>query len=418
MKLFLSWLWKKKIVLLIVIISSFLFGYTTTNIYNQYLSTYVIEFQTTETITFDDFVSYEFLLSVQQDFQKKDNHYYDDIPIAEIVNNKDIKITYQEDKEIYTLKTKAKHYSDFYLKSSKSVSTRAKTFLKTALNKYAENKGITISILDKNILRKESPLSQNWVIGISSCCLICFSSLCIGYQLIIFKRKKEELFEPLTYERIYKTPFHLDYWKDSLKVFKSTKNITSIAMILGIMMITKAFSLPSGFGNMGISLTYIVFAIGSMIYGPIAGLVIGTISDTLGFILYQSSQVWFIGYTIQSALTGFIYGLLFYKQDIRFSRIFIARILVSLFMNVILGSICWGIVAKYTVQQTLFYALTFVLPKNIVYLFPQTFALYIVVRALLPGLIKLEFLEEEQRQTISKYKINLSLKETKDSSLE
>ena len=119
MKLFLSWLWKKKIVLLIVIISSFLFGYTTTNIYNQYLSTYVIEFQTTETITFDDFVSYEFLLSVQQDFQKKDNHYYDDIPIAEIVNNKDIKITYQEDKEIYTLKTKAKHYSDFYLKSSK-----------------------------------------------------------------------------------------------------------------------------------------------------------------------------------------------------------------------------------------------------------------------------------------------------------
>ena len=48
-----------------------------------------------------------------------------------------------------------------------------------------------------------------------------------------------------------------------------------------------------------------------MIYGPIYGFVIGVFSDVIGFLLFPSEGFFHLGYTLQAALTGFIYGIFF-----------------------------------------------------------------------------------------------------------
>ena len=60
-------------------------------------------------------------------------------------------------------------------------------------------------------------------------------------------------------------------------------------MLFALMMVCKIFALPSGFSNLGISLTYLFSSIIGLIYGPIAGLTIGFFSDFLGYFLFDKS---------------------------------------------------------------------------------------------------------------------------------
>ena len=78
-----------------------------------------------------------------------------------------------------------------------------------------------------------------------------------------------------------------------------------------------------------------------MIYGPICGLTIGFFSDVLGHVLFQSSTQFFFGYTINAMLAGLIYGLLFYRTKVTFTKCLASRILVNTIINVFLGTIWW-----------------------------------------------------------------------------
>ena len=71
-----------------------------------------------------------------------------------------------------------------------------------------------------------------------------------------------------------------------------------------------------------------------MIYGPIAGLVIGIFSDVLGYFIGGASGMFFPGYTLDAMLAGFVYGLCFYKTKLTFAKCLYARLIVNLFVNV------------------------------------------------------------------------------------
>ena len=88
-------------------------------------------------------------------------------------------------------------------------------------------------------------------------------------------------------------------------------------MLFALMLASKLVSLPSGFGNLGLSFAYLFFSTIGLIYGPIAGLLIGFLSDVLGFFLFDTSGFsFFIGYSIQAMITGLIYGIMFFKTKI------------------------------------------------------------------------------------------------------
>ncbi len=182
-------------------------------------------------------------------------------------------------------------------------------------------------------------------------------------------------------ENIFTSIFHKSYWKESISFTKHVKKMCSISALFGCMLICKLLPIPSGFGSLGLGFTYLFFALICWIYGPVCGLFIGFCSDILGYFIHTSG-VFFLGYTLDAMMAGFTYGVCFYKKRISFANCFIARVVVNLFVNVVLGAFWWKIIYSLDWDAYQTYIILTALPKNILYLLPQSILLFVFFKAL------------------------------------
>lgn len=187
---------------------------------------------------------------------------------------------------------------------------------------------------------------------------------------------------------IFKWPITKEYWKKSINSVRKLKifDMCLIAVLFALQILMKFITIPSGFANLGLGLTYLIFAYICLIYGPIWGLIIGFSSDVIGFIMKPT--IFHPGYTLQAMLTGFVYGLCFYKTELRFSKVLLCRMIVNIFLNGIFGALLWGGYADLSMDATIVYMVAVSLPKNIVYLIPQSILLYLFLRSAVPLLIQ------------------------------
>ena len=51
-----------------------------------------------------------------------------------------------------------------------------------------------------------------------------------------------------------------------------------------------------------------------MMFGPVPGLIMGGAADLLGFVIKPTGP-FFPGYTLDSMIAGFLYGMFFYKRE-------------------------------------------------------------------------------------------------------
>ena len=226
--------------------------------------------------------------------------------------------------------------------------------------------------------------------------------MCVGFVIIFIiilvlflKNKLKDYKEIHDNEEIFKTPFHKKYWGYAIKPFNKVSSIAMIAILFAMMIVCKFLHLPSGFGALGISLTYIFFSIIALIYGPMAGIVVGLLSDTIGFFLgVNGTGPWFFGYTLDAMAAGFIYGIFFYRTKVTFSKCFYARLLVNLVINAIFGTIWWSIINQFNFDQMIQYFTWISLPKNLLFLIPQTIILYIVLKAVVKILVRFNYIDE------------------------
>ena len=173
-------------------------------------------------------------------------------------------------------------------------------------------------------------------------------------------------------------------------------------MILALLLISKMIKIPSGFASLGLGLGFIFYSIIGIIYGPLSGLLIGFIADIVGYFLFDTSgTAFFIGYVFQAMISGLIHGLMLYNKKLSFCRCLMLRLTIALICNVIIGSFCWGFVANYTLTQTFSYMILFVIPKNLIYLIPQSIILYIIIKALNPIFIKFNLIDKNISQNIT-----------------
>ena len=126
----------------------------------------------------------------------------------------------------------------------------------------------------------------------------------------------------------------------------------------------------------------------------------GFCSDILGYYLFQGGSIFFLGYTLSAMITGFIYGVFFYKKKITFTNCLLARFFVNIFINVVLGSIWWKIVYGLDVEAMKVYVLLTSLPKNTLYLLPQSILLFIVLKALAKPLAKFGLLHDKIAENV------------------
>ena len=94
-------------------------------------------------------------------------------------------------------------------------------------------------------------------------------------------------------------------------------------------------------------------------------------------------------------LTGFIYGIFFYKKKITFTNCLLARFFVNIIINVGLGSIWWGIVYNLEGEALRAYTMLTALPKNIIYLLPQSILLFIVFKFIAKPLARFGLIDDK-----------------------
>lgn len=137
----------------------------------------------------------------------------------------------------------------------------------------------------------------------------------------------------------FKTPFSRDYWRSAVSEFFDLKMIIIAAIVVAVRVSLHQFSLALEIApNLKINLSFWISAAGSMIYGPLVGLLSGAVSDTLSCILFPSGP-YFFPFIFVEMLGCFVFALFLYRAKLTPSRIILSRAAVVVSCNFILNPI-------------------------------------------------------------------------------
>lgn len=118
---------------------------------------------------------------------------------------------------------------------------------------------------------------------------------------------------------------------------KKIKKIIISALLLASAIVINRF-LSINTSILSIGFTFVPLMLAGIILGWKYSLLIAALTDLIGALLFPFGT-YFVGYTISSALTGLVYGLLLYRKDgfkldKRFMiRLLIAILIVTIFIN-------------------------------------------------------------------------------------
>lgn len=219
--------------------------------------------------------------------------------------------------------------------------------------------------------------------------------LVLGHKFSDKLEREEEIFDN---ETVFKHPFHKAYWVLSAKELKNVRKMVIMALLLALTLVSKLLVLPSGFGTLGFRFGLIFLSVAAMIGGPIPALLIGALSDILGFFLFESGSGAFNPiFTASAMLSCFIYGLCFYRTNISFTKALIARIFVNFICNFLIEG--FGQIIVYDYKFSWLYLTS--LPKQVAYLIPQSIIIFIVLITVAPIAADTNFIDEKIKKGIS-----------------
>lgn len=147
------------------------------------------------------------------------------------------------------------------------------------------------------------------------------------------------------------------YWKEAAAAFRNTHMLVFAALIVALRVAVKFFRIPLAAG-LFLSFDCYINALGSLVYGPLLGLIVGAISDTLGCILAPSGP-YFFPFVLVEMSSSFLFGLFFWRRQLSLSRILAAKFTVNTVCNIVLTSLFvkWSYRVFYGVEKAQGYAL-------------------------------------------------------------
>lgn len=184
------------------------------------------------------------------------------------------------------------------------------------------------------------------------------------------------------------------YWKDAATAFKDTRMLVFAALIVALRVIAKYISIPLG-GGLYFSFDCYINSLGSLVYGPLMGLGVGALSDTLGCILAPPKGAYFFPWIFVEMSSSFIFGLFFWKRRLSISRILTAKFTVSLWCNIILTPLIlrWS---QFIYGQTYTSLVTLVRTVKSLIMFPlEAVFIAIILGAAIPVLYQLRLLSHK-----------------------
>lgn len=131
--------------------------------------------------------------------------------------------------------------------------------------------------------------------------------------------------------------FTAEYWVTAAAEIHRLRSLVIAGLTIALGTVLSSIYIPVGL-NLRISSAFLALALGSMIFGPVVGLIAGLAYDLVGFLILPST-VFFPGYTLSTMLEFFIYALFLYRSQISILRIFIMKFLINFIIHVGLGSL-------------------------------------------------------------------------------
>lgn len=128
---------------------------------------------------------------------------------------------------------------------------------------------------------------------------------------------------------------------DSYKELKSVRTITLAAMLAAMSIILGLFSITVG-NYLRIGFSSIPNGICASMFGPVVGGLFAGVLDILKYFMKPTGP-FFPGLTAVAVLAGVLYGCMYYKRNLTFSRVLIAKFVVMAICNVLLNTVCLSI---------------------------------------------------------------------------
>lgn len=161
------------------------------------------------------------------------------------------------------------------------------------------------------------------------------------------------------------------------KAAGETKKIRSIAgagMLAAVGVVINQLVIPVG-ALLEIGFAFLATGVSGFLYGPFLAGLAGVVADIAGYFLRPNGG-FFIGFTLNELVLGFIYGCFLYKQKVTKKRVFLTVLTAMLLVNLCLTPI-W----LYIMYGKSFFAMLGLrLLKNAIKLPLDTFLLYFVLK--------------------------------------
>lgn len=182
---------------------------------------------------------------------------------------------------------------------------------------------------------------------------------------------------------LYPHPFSAAYWRAALQDLKDVRKLTFAALMIAMCVILAQIPAVRLFGGARVTWGFLARATCAWVCGPVLGVVFAVAEDNLSFLLANTGDPYFPGYTLTTVLGVLTYALFFYRAKPTTARILCAKLLTNL-QNVLLGALWSSILAK---KAWIYYAGKSAF-KNVIMYPVQTLALVLLFAAIAPALAK------------------------------
>ena len=207
-------------------------------------------------------------------------------------------------------------------------------------------------------------------------------------------------------QSLFASPLERNFWRSAKTEMRTTKKMTAMALLCALCGIIDVFFIPVGGEFLRIQFSFLVMSVAAMAGGPIYAIPAGFLIDILSFLLSGDPAGYFPGYALSSMLSFTFFALFFYHaKKLSFSRIFLAKLCVSVFVNVLVGCI-WRHMLYGKAYMVYFVSAAI---KNITLLPIEAILLTVVFGKLLPVLKKAKLIPQGMEVSVQRRDVVISV---------
>ncbi|MCR4902646.1 MAG: folate family ECF transporter S component [Butyrivibrio sp.] len=126
-------------------------------------------------------------------------------------------------------------------------------------------------------------------------------------------------------------------WISSLHEFQKLKVVVFCGMMCALAIVLSYVTTIRIGPYIKVGFSSIPNKIVDLMFGPAIGSIFGASLDVIKYLIAPDGP-FFPGFTISAFLGGLVYGAAFYKKPVSIVRIFVAELIVKLFINVVLNT--------------------------------------------------------------------------------